>query len=404
MYIRRKLESKIKNLSTAFPVVMVTGARQVGKTTLLNHIKEPDRKFISLDIPEDRLMAVYEPAAFLAKHSPPVIIDEFQYAPNLLPYIKAYVDKNKCTGAFWLTGSQNFSAMRDVAESLAGRVGIVNLFSLSNSELSGSLTDEYTTSYDALSLRQNIRPLSKTSTYTQILKGGMPRLYENFSATIQDYFSSYVQTYLTRDIRDLAQVADELSFFKFMQVCSGLATCLLSYTEISKRTGVSVAKAKQWISVLVSSGIIVLLQPYSSNTLKRAIKSPKMYFMDSGLLCYLRGIDKAEVLEKSISRGDLFENYVVSEIYKSFSNVGINPPLYHYRDANNRKEIDLIIERSGIVYPIEIKEGSNPGIKATKNFDALSSLSDVGTGNIICNSDSIYPVASSIWAIPHWYI
>jgi len=405
MYIARKLESKVRILSDSFPVVMVTGARQVGKTTLLKHIKEDSRKFVSLDIPENRLLAVYEPAAFLAKYSPPVIIDEFQYAPNLLPYIKAYVDENKNAGDFWLTGSQNFAAMKNVSESLAGRVGIVNLYSLSYSEITGALNDEYVAAYDALSARQaQGYSLSKAETFAHIVKGGMPRLYENFTATTQDYFNGYVQTYLTRDIKDLAQVADELAFFKFMQICSGFAAGLLSYTELSKRAGISVAKAKEWISVLVSSGIIILLEPYFANALKRVIKSPKLFFMDSGLLCYLRGIDSAEVLEKSVSSGDVFENYVVSEIYKSFTNVGLRPPLYHFRDANNRKEIDLIIERGGTVYPIEIKEGSNPDSKSIKNFDALSALPSVGSGSVICNATGLYPIKPDIWAVPHWVI
>ena len=407
IYIERKIEHKLKDLSASFPVVMVTGARQVGKTTMLKHLAEAGRKFVSLDIPDNRIMAIDEPAAFLSKYKPPIIIDEFQYAPNLLPYIKAYVDEHKNYGDFWLTGSQNFVSMQNVSESLAGRVGIVNLFSLSQSEITGALFGEYETGFDHLTQRQKTAtPLSKPETFAKILKGGMPQVYEDTPATVQDYFDSYFQTYLSRDIRDLAQVADELSFYKFMQICAGLTTGQVDYTEISKRIGVPVAKAKSWVSILVSSGIIILLPPYFNNALKRVVKTPKLYFMDTGLLCYLRGIDSAEALEKLSDSGDFFENYVVSEIYKSFANMGKRPPLYYYRDANNRKEIDLIIEQNGMCYPIEIKESSNPDKKAVKNFDVLADAKGikVGTGSVICNCRDMYPISDDVWAVPHWVV
>ncbi|MDR1993564.1 MAG: ATP-binding protein [Nitrososphaerota archaeon] len=409
MYIKRKIEQKLLDLSASFPVVIVTGARQVGKTTLLKQLSEPERKFVSLDIPDNRIMAIEEPAHFLTKYAPPVIIDEFQYAPNLLPYIKAYVDEHKNYGGFWLTGSQSFVSMKNASESLAGRAGIINLFSLSHSEITGTLFDEYTTNFEKLILRQKaVTPMNKSEVFAKILKGGMPQTYENLPATLQDYFGSYCQTYLSRDIKDLAQVADELSFYKFMQVCSSLATTMIDYTGISKRAGITVNKAKEWVSVLVSSGVIILLQPYFNNALKRVVKTPKMYFMDTGLLCYLRGIDDAEVLMKSVDSGDFFENYVVSEVYKSFTNVCKRPPLYYYRDANNRREIDLIMEHNGVVYPIEIKESTNPDKKAVKNFDAVAPVVNekmkIGTGSVIANCNDIYPLGKNVWAVPHWFI
>ncbi|MDR2571554.1 MAG: ATP-binding protein [Oscillospiraceae bacterium] len=409
MYIKRKLEKKILNLSAAFPVVMVTGARQVGKTTLLKHLAESARNFVTLDIPENRIMAVEEPAAFFQKYKPPLIIDEFQYAPNLLPYIKAYVDEHKICGCFWLTGSQSFVSMQNVSESLAGRVGIVNLFSLSNSEISGSLFDNYETSFDTLLARFNkTQKVSRRELFEKMVKGGMPRLYERADIRTDDYFGSYFQTYLSRDIKDLSQVADELSFYKFMRVCAGLTASHVDYTNISKKVGITVNKAKEWVSILVSSGIIILLSPYFSNSLKRVIKTPKLYFMDMGLLCYLYGIDDADVLEKLSNSGAFFENYVISEVYKSFVNTGLRPSLYYYRDTNNRKEIDLLIERNGVLYPIEIKESANPGKNAIKNFDAIAPVTNtgmtIGTGNIICSSNDIYPIGNDTWAVPHWLI
>ena len=409
MYIKRKIEQKLLDLSASFPVVIVTGARQVGKTTLLKQLSGTGRAFVSLDVPEKRIMAIEEPTSFLEKHKPPVIIDEFQYAPNLLPYIKAYVDEHKNYGDFWMTGSQNFVTMKNVSESLAGRAGILNLFSLSNSEVDGTLFDEYTTDFDELILRQKVAsPMNKSEVFAKIVKGGMPHTYEGLPATLHDYFDAYFQTYLTRDIRDLSQVADELSFYRFMQVCSSLTTEQMDYTNIAKRVGITANKAKEWVSLLVSSGIIILLPPYFNNALKRVVKTPKMYFMDTGLLCYLRGIDEPSALEKNVDSGDFFENYVISEVYKSFANVGKRPPLYYYRDANNRKEIDLIIERNGVIYPVEIKESSNPDKKAVKNFDAITPAVNekikIGTGNVLCGGDDIYPLGDNIWAVPHWLI
>ena len=409
MYITRKLERKVLDLSASFPAVMVTGARQVGKTTLLKHLAEPDRTFVTLDIPENRLMAVEAPSAFLQKYAPPVIIDEFQYAPTLLQYIKAYADEHGGRGDFWLTGSQSFVSMKNVSESIAGRVGIVNMFSLSRSELTGSLFDEYETDAETLIPRLSAGvPMSLADTFSAILRGGMPRLHEERPAALQDYFGAYFQTYLSRDIKDLAQVADELSFYKFMRICGGLATSHVDYTNIAKKVGIAVNKAKEWMSVLVSSGIAVLLPPYFNNALKRVVKSPKLYFMDTGLLCYLRGVDDAGVLEKLADNGVFFENFVVSEIYKSFTNSGRLPPLYYYRDANNRKEIDLLIERNGTLCPIEIKLNVSPDSKASRHFGAISPVADtgmaVGTGNVICSSGDLYPLGNDVWAVPHWLI
>ena len=409
MYIQRKLESKVLELSASFPAVMVTGARQVGKTTLLKHLADAGRAFVTLDIPENRIMAADAPSAFLQKYKPPVIIDEFQYAPTLLPYIKAYVDERGCPGDFWLTGSQSFVSMKNVSESMAGRVGIVNLFSLSRSEITGSLSAEYEPDVEKLISRQaNSVPMDWAETYASILKGGMPSLHSKQPVAAQDYFGAYFQTYLSRDIKDLAQVADELSFYKFMRVCGGYAAAHLDYTSIANKSGITVNKAKQWMSVLISSGIAVLLPAYSNNALKRVVKTPKLYFMDTGLLCYLRGIDNAGVLEKLADSGVLFENYVLSEVYKSFANSGRIPPLFYYRDANNRKEIDLLIERNGVVYPVEIKENTSPGAKASKHFSAIAPVVEagmsIGTGSVICSSVELHPLGHNVWAVPHWMI
>ena len=248
------------------------------------------------------------------------------------------------------------------------------------------------------------RQVGKTETFARIIQGGMPQTYEMLPASLTDYFDAYFQTYLSRDIRSLAQVADELSFYKFMQVVAALATEMLEYTDIAKRVGVAVGKIKEWLSVLVSSGLIILLPPYHHNALKRLVKAPKIYFMDTGLLCYLRGMDDAEALMKNVDSGKFFENYVVSEVYKSFAGIGRRPPLSFFRDANNRKEIDLIIERNGNAYPVEIKESSNPDPKACRHFDALLPATPRTGGSVICNSGDIYPLGAGVWALPHWLV
>ena len=265
------------------------------------------------------------------------------------------------------------------------------------------------TVFEALLLRRKKSvPKNKEDIFASILKGGMPRLYEKKDILLHDYFGSYFQTYLSRDIRELSKVADELSFYKFMRVCASLAATHVDYTNIANKVGISVNKAKEWVSILVSSGITILLQPYFNNSLKRVVKTPRLFFMDTGLLCYLRGIDNPAVLEKLADSGEFFENYVVSEIYKSFTNVGLRPPLFYYRDANNRKEIDLLIERNGVLYPIEIKKSSNPDKRAVRNFDAIAPVANanmtVGTGNVICNSNDIFPLDKDVWAVPHWLV
>ncbi len=417
MYIKRKIENTILNISSTFPVLMLTGPRQSGKTTLLNRLSEADRKYVTLDDPADRLFARNEPTAFLERYSPPVIIDEIQYAPELFSYIKMYVDQHKNNGDFWLTGSQMFHMMKNVSESLAGRVGIINLFGLSNNEITGTLFDQYTTEKDELLKRIHIaKPMTLPDVFERIFKGGMPRLYEQPNVNQEDYYSSYTQTYLSRDIRELTQVADELAFYKFLCIAAARTGSMVNYDTLAKEAEISAPTAKQWLSVLISSGIVVLIVPYHNNALKRVVKSPRMYFLDTGLAAHLTKWSSSEVLESGAMAGKFFETYVVSEIYKSFVNVGKIPPLYYYRDSNT-KEIDLIIWQDGSLYPIEIKKSSNP-VGATKNFSVLNPVTDetnfdelskhlkmnIGTGNVICLTNNLRPIDSKNWTVPVWLI
>ncbi len=417
MYIKRKIEQTVLNISSTFPVLMLTGPRQSGKTTLLNKIREPNRKYVTLDDPDERLFAKTEPSAFLERYSPPVIIDEIQYAPELFSYIKIYVDAHKNCGDFWLTGSQMFHMMKNVSESLAGRVGVINLYGLSNNEISGNLFNQYVTGKEELFKRiDTAKPMCLPDVFDRIWRGGMPRLYEQPNVNHEDYYSSYVQTYLSRDIRELTQVADELAFYKFLRVAAARTGSIANYDSLAKEAEISAPTAKKWLSLLVSGGIVILIEPYHNNALKRVVKSPRMYFLDTGLAAHLTKWSSAEVLESGAMAGEFFETYVVSEIYKSYTNVGKTPPLYFYRDSNS-KEIDLIIWQNGTLYPIEIKKSSNP-TGATKNFNALNPAAEesnydelskhlkmnIGTGNVICLANNLRPAGENSWTVPVWLI
>lgn len=408
MYITRAMEKTVLDIQDSFPVLLITGPRQVGKTTMLRKLSDEKRQYVTLDDPMLRELAVTDPALFLQRFEPPVIIDEIQYAPELLPHIKMHVDKNNHNGDFWLTSSQMFHLMKNASESLAGRVGIVNLLALSNSEISNQKQDIFTTKPSSLMAKlKTATPLKLNEVFERIFKGGMPALYnENgFNAIGTDiFFSSYVQTYLQRDIRDLTQVADELSFFRFLASAAARTGQMVNYAEMAKDTGISPPTAKQWLSILVSSGVIALIEPYWNNALKRIIKSPKMYFLDTGLCAYLTKWTTPQALEAGAMSGAFFETWVVGEIIKSYYNAGKRPPLYYYRDKDNR-EIDLIIHENNILYPIEIKKSSNPGKSAIKHFSVLQNTGlEVGEGSVICLSSDILPIDQQNWYVPAWMI
>ena len=404
MFINRFLENVVKEASTSFPVVLVTGPRQVGKTTLLEKIADDKRKYVTLDDPMARQLAREEPQLFIERYSPPVTIDEIQYALELLPYIKIYADAHKTNGDFWLTSSQMFQMMKGVSESLAGRVAIIPMQGISMAELNGITNEPYTTNHKRLLSRlEYAKHMKLNDIYDLIYKGSMPGLHANNQDT-ERFYASYVDTYINRDIRDLSQVADEMQFHRFITACAARTSQMVNYSELSKDVGISVPTAKKWLSILVTSGIVVLVEPYFNNALKRIVKTPNMYFMDTGLCAYLTRWTSSESLEVSAMSGAFFETFVVSEIIKSYLNSGKRPPIFYYRDFD-QKEIDLIIEENGKLQPIEIKKSSKPRSNATRNFKVLNkSDKEVDAGNIICMCNDLMPISDNEWLVPVWLV
>lgn len=404
MYINRLLENRIKKLSRTYPVIIVCGARQVGKYTMLNHIKEESRNYVSLDDLNERKLANDDPMLFLEVHGTPLIIDEFQYAPNLLSYIKLIVDKKALnneinTGMYWLTGSQQFKMMRNISESLAGRVGILDLSGLSSAEKEGRVIDSFHPSLESIKAREKnmiLKDINKI--YDDIFRGGMPALL-NENIDRNEYYSNYVRTYIERDIHDLAQVGSTLSFYNYLVYLAARTAQEINYSDAAKVIGVSSPTIKSWTSILISSGIIFLLEPYSSSVTKRLVKTPKLYFLDTGLCAYLSKWPSSKVLQSSAMDGAYLETYVVSEIIKSFYNSGKSLNMYYYRDFD-QKEIDIVMVEGDKIYPIEIKKNFYPTDDA-KNFDVLKKfVLEVKEGIILCMVDKVTPINRNTWLVP----
>jgi len=420
MFYARSIEARLRSISDTFPVLVLTGPRQVGKTTLLQSMAEAGRKYVALDNPTDRALAKSEPELFLQRYSPPVIIDEVQYAPELFDYIKIHADTKKNCGDYWLTGSQTFHMMKNVTESLAGRAGIVRMLGLSNSEIDATFFSPFRVDPQDLIVRMDTAVrLALPEVFQRIFRGSFPRLYEIPDVDRKLFYESLLETYISRDVKDLTQVADELSFLKFVNVIAARTATNVNFDTLANETGISAPTAKHWLSILVTSGLVALIQPYANNALKRTIKAPRMYFMDTGLCAYLTRMNSPEFLEGSAMDGAFFETWVVSEIYKSFLNNGERPPLFFYRDQN-KKEIDLLIYENNTINPVEIKKGAAPK-DAIKNFSVLKPIAEdpgdedrfsgaahlkteIGLGAVVCLASNVLPIDKKNWYVPAWLI
>ncbi len=403
MYIKRNIEEAIIQASKEYPVVMVCGQRQVGKSTMLNHIKKNNRRYVSFDDRQAKRLAETDPTLFFETYGYPILIDEFQKVPTILETIKDISDKlgyegKDNNGLFWLTGSQKFEMMKGVSESLAGRVAVFEMSSLSKNELIGKDYGVFNPEISALKKRENIKS-SVNDIYGLIFKGGMPKI--NASIINRDkYYSDYINTYLERDIKELSQVGKLNEFYDFLVYIAARTGQEIKYDEISKQVGISAPTAKSWITILERSGVIFILRPYSSSVTNRLVKTPKMYFMDTGLAAYLCRWPNAETLQNGNMDGAFLETYVVSEIVKSYYNSGtpVNN-LYYYRDID-QKEIDLLIVNADSIYPIEVKKSKDPS-KPDKNFNVLNKFGlNVKPGLVICMCDEIVPINKNCYLIP----
>lgn len=414
MYINRSIEKELVSLSKQFPTIVITGPRQVGKTTLLNHLANDKINYVSLDNINDRALAINDPELFLETYKYPLIIDEFQYAPELLSYIKIKVDQARIKSVYsnkevstmyYLTGSQSFLSMKNITESLAGRIGIIDLYGLSAREIDNKEDRLFIPEIETLK-KEKITKKTIEEIFSMIFKGSFPELYKNPEISVDKFYDSYVRTYIERDIRDLIKITDEIKFMKFMTSVAARTGQELNLNEIAADTEITNPTANDWLSILVNTGLVVLIEPYMTNIIKRVVKRPKIYFMDTGLACYLTRYLNSETLEVSAYSGHIFETYVVSLIVKSFANNGLNFKryLYYYRD-NNKKEIDLIIDYNNKLYPIEIKKSKKPDINYVKNFDVLNDTKKtIGNGIVLCMIDKIYPIDKNNFCVPIEYI
>jgi len=403
MYLERSLSDFIKKAAQQFSVLLVTGPRQVGKTTLLQHAAQDTLTYVTLDDPFILNLAKEDPALFMQRFPPPVLIDEIQYAPELLPYIKISVDKTRKPNQFWLTGSQPFHLMQGVSESLAGRVAVIQLLGLSHRELIHQPlgADPFVPTRDEIDKRFSSSGSMRLKELFQLIwRGGFPAIALNSEMNRDLFYSSYVQTYLQRDIRDLARVGDEMAFLRFVRAVAARTGQLLNLSDLARDADIATNTAKNWLSILQASGLVYLLEPYHTNVTKRLIKTPKLYFLDTGLCAYLTEWSSPETLEAGAMAGAILETWIIIELLKSYWHNGLRAPFYYYRDKD-KKEIDLLILKDGMIYPLEFKKSASPRKEMIRHFRVLEKLNKpVADGGVICLVQEILPLSERHQAIP----
>ena len=405
-YIRRSLEKIVLQVTKEYPVLLLSGPRQVGKTTMLKKLMEgTERNYVSLDDLQERELARTDPELFLQLHKPPILIDEVQYAPELFPYIKIIVDKEQKKGDFWLTGSQVFSLMRGVQESLAGRVALLSLSSLSQAEAYGGEEEMFTLDTESLLSRKKGRKLADAEEiFKRIFKGSMPAIVSGDITSTGIFYNSYLSTYIERDVKSLSDAIDSLKFLRFITALAARCSQMLNVSELARDAELNQKQVKDWLGILETLGILFYLYPYSNNLLKRLVKTPKVYFYDTGLVAYLTKWSSPETLASGAMSGAILENYVVSEIRKSYLNQGKEAFMYYYRDKD-AKEIDLVLEQDGELHPIEIKKSANPAAEILRVFPVLDKSSlKRGNGAVICLKTDLSAFNKENYIVPVWMI
>ena len=416
--LKRTISDTIIKFSSAWPVLLLTGPRQAGKSSVLNMLKGDERKYVSLDDISARDLARNDPKAFLQKYDPPVIIDEVQYAPDLFSYIKIWVDEHRYeynfsgkisanpAGMFWLTGSQKFTLMKGVHESLAGRVAIIDLLGFSYKEITGKPEESKPFWPDELDMRKKTGALTLMEVYRNIWNGSFPEFITNPATGRDRFFSSYMQTYIARDVKDYQGATDELKFYRFVRAVAVRTGNLINYEELARDCDIDRRTAQKWLNTLLASGLVYLLPPYSSNLTSRIIKTPKIYFLDTGLACFLANINTPEALEASYLNGAMLETYALCEILKSYWHNGQDARhLYFYRDAN-KNEVDFVFEKNMTLYPAEVKKTASPGGKDHAKLDIIGNMKKTtGKGAVICLSPEITPIPKkNALIVPVWEI
>ena len=403
MYITRHAEEAVQELSRMFGAVLVAGPRQVGKTTMLEKLTDGINT-ATLDDPILRASAEEQSGTFFKDNPPPVFVDEIQKAPALFEQIKLFLDRERKKGQFFMCGSQQFKMMKGVSESLAGRIGLVTLLGFSLRESHGISFDiPFLPTEEYFSQRKlHMANISYDEVWDTIHRGSLPELQDNPDFNWQMFYGAYVRTYIDRDVRELSEIGDTVKFTKFMVAAAASTGQLLNLSSLARDVGISQPTAERWLSILVASNLVYLLPPYSNNITKRAIKTPKLYFLDTGLAAYLTRWNTPDVLKNGAMAGAFFESFVVSEIVKSYYNRGVlELPLYFYRDKD-MNEIDLLIEENGILYPIEIKKHADPQKKDIDAFDLLDKIPGVkrGPGGVVCLYDKLITLRGEDRVIP----
>ena len=406
-YIKRTLEKSIMTISEDYSCLLLIGPRQVGKSTMLEHLMEgTQRKKVTLDDVENRRLAKNDPALFLEMYTAPVLIDEVQYAPELFSYIKIKVDEGAAPGSYWLTGSQAFQLMELAQESLAGRTAIIHMSALSQSELYGDC-DTKPFSVNLESITERKKHMSKCTAiemFDRIWQGGMPGHRSGRYKDRDVFYSSYIQTYINRDVTDLIPGVDKLLFADFIRAAACRAGQMLNVHDIALDVGVSDDTAKRWLQVLEKSEVIFYLRPYSNNLLKRTVKTPKLYFFDTGLVAYLAKYSSPEILMNGAINGAILENYTVAEIRKTWLNCAKDCLIHYYRDKDTN-EIDMVVETDGQLHPLEIKKSTNPGTELVSAFKVLDKGSvPRGSGAILCLREELSAIDRNTFIVPIWMI